>query len=184
MEGIPQEVLIVGGLLLAGLAVYIVARFAKQILAVLLVIGGVIIVGVIAWALIQKPDVIPDTEEANDTLDDIADIARFLTPKDEPEQASPSYSPQGGGRVGSGGGFLAGVLTVLVILSLGAGGYFYVRWRLAEGQRMKARGRRSRGARGWGDGAPVIYLVGGPDDEYDDDPVDWEDEWTGDLFQL
>jgi len=177
MDGIPSELIIGGGLVLVGLAVYVVARYAKQILLFLLLAGGVIIVGVIAWALIQRPDVIPD--ETEETIGDVADIVRFLTPRDEPEQALPSYSPQGGG---SGGGFLAGVLTMLAILLLGAGGYFYVRWKLAEKVFPSSNpSRRRRGTQQ----QPVIYLVGGPDeDEYDDGSMDWEDEWTDELFQL
>jgi hypothetical protein len=188
MEGIPQELLIVGGAALAILAALILVKWGKQILTALLIVAGVAIVGLIGWALIQRPDVIPD--DTAETIGDLADIARVVAPKSEPAPApapQPAYTaPRAGG-----GGFWAGALMVLVILALGAGGYFFARWKLAERERggLRPGPSRRRGTRG----QPIIYVIEGPahrPGEYvmpwegDCDLVPWGevDEWTEDEF--
>jgi hypothetical protein len=170
MDGIPSELAIAGVIGALLLAAVILIKFGKQILTALLVVAGIAVVGVIVWVVLSRPDVIPD--DAASTISDVADIARVIAPKSEPE---PVYvAPAQGG----GGGFIAGLLTAAVVAALGVGGYFYARWKLAE------RGHRQR--RPECQDAQVIYLVGGPDDDdiYDDDSLDWEDEWIGEPFQL
>ncbi|MBN1975949.1 MAG: hypothetical protein JW918_00985 [Anaerolineae bacterium] len=145
MEGIPSEVLIIGGLVLAGVAVLIVARYAKQILAFFLIVGGLLALGVIAWAMLQTPST-PSTEGSG-ALHDVADIARVFAPKPEPAHTAPAPS---------GGGFCAGVLVALLAGALGVGGYFFARWKLVEwgGLPTKSKKRRKRQS-----GAPLVYVV-------------------------
>jgi hypothetical protein len=176
MDAIPQELLIVGGLLLVGLAVVIVARYAKQILAFFLIVGGLLALGVIAWAMLQTPSTpasTPSTEGsgAGGALHDVADIARLFT-KAEP-QPQPTYTAP----ASSGGGFVAGLLVALLIVALGAGGYFWIRWRLAESggiaqQLLPGNTRRKKRRKS---DAPVIYVLQSPAD----DAETWEglSEW-------
>jgi hypothetical protein len=188
MEGIRQELLSVGGAALAILAALILVKWGKQILTALLIVAGVAIVGLIGWALIQRPDVIPD--DTAETIGDLADIARVVAPKSEPAPApapQPAYTaPRAGG-----GGFWAGALMVLVILALGAGGYFFARWKLAEREHSGLRPGPSQ--RRGTQGQPIIYVIEEPahsPDEYvmpwegDYDLVPWGkvDEWTEDEF--
>lgn len=166
MDAIPQEVLIVGGLGLVILAAVIVARWGKQILLFLFLAVGVVVLALIAWALLQRPDVIPSG--ATETIGDLADIARVLKPESEPQ---PTYTAP----ASSGGGFLAGVLVALVIVALGAGGYFFARWKLAERGGL----RRQRGKAGHG--APVVYVIQGQADDLGEyDLIPWQEvgEWT------
>jgi hypothetical protein len=176
MEGIPSELAIVGGVGLVLLAALILVKWGKQILTALLVIAGVVvIVALIGWALLQRPDVIPD--DTAETISDVADIARVLKPEPAPQ---PTYTaPRGGG------GFVAGVLTVLVILSLGVGGYFFARWKLVERGRGSLRpGPRQRRRT---QGQPIIYVIEGQADDLGEyGLIPWEevDEWTENEFLL
>jgi hypothetical protein len=177
MEGIPSELAIVGGVGLVLLAALVLVKWGKQILTFLLVIAGVVVVALIAWALLQRPDVIPD--DTAETISDVADIARVLKPEPKPEPApQPTYAaPRGGG------GFVAGALTVLVLLSLGVGGYFFARWKLAERERGNL--RPGPGQRRKTQGQPVIYVIEGQADdlgEYDSIPWEEVDEWTENEF--
>jgi uncharacterized protein HemX len=116
--------------------------------------------------------VIPD--DTAETIGDLADIARVVAPRSEPAPApapQPAYTaPRTGG-----GGFLAGALTVLVILALGAGGCFWLRWKLAErGLIRREPTRRQQSPRRppthqqqppwaqweWPSAPPVVYLEG------------------------
>lgn len=182
MEGIPSELVIVGGVGLVILAALVLVKWGKQILTALLVIAGVVIVGAIAWVMLQRPDVIPeiDTSGAGEAISDLADIARAVTPKSEPAP-QPTYTTLGGG------GFLAGVLTVLTLLSLGVGGYFWLRWKLAErGLIRREQARRQQPPRRppthqqqppwtqweWPSAPPVIYMDGYDYQDGEADPPD------------
>jgi hypothetical protein len=177
MEGIPSELAIVGGVGLALLAALILVKWGKQILTFLLVIAGVVvIVALIGWALLQRPDVIPD--DAAETISDVADIARVLKPEPKSEPVPrPTYTAP----APSGGGFCAGVFAALLIVALGVGGYFYTRWKLSERgliRREPASQKRQRPARRptqqqsppwaqweWPDAPPVVYIDGYDDDQ-------------------
>jgi len=181
MNGIPSEWLMAGGIVLILLAAWVIWKFGKQIMTFILVIAGLIVVGALAWALLQQPDVIPDDAARApiaETIDDLADIARVVAP---PEERAARSAPIGTG----GGGFVAGLLTAEVVAALGVGGYFYARWKFAErgGQRMK-RNQRIRTDKWMDDGATMFYFIADENGEYNEDPVAWEDEWIGDLFQL
>jgi hypothetical protein len=181
MEGIPQELVIVGGVLLVGLAVLLIARYAKQILLFLLVAGGVAVVVLIGWALIQKPGVIP--EDTAETVGDVADIVRFLTPKDEP--AAPAPAPTYSTPAPSGGGFLSGLLAALLIVALCVAGYFGLRWKLAEwgGKRRATSRRELSGPQGQ---PPIVYVIEADDGDGLADLWDLEGltEWNEDELTL
>jgi hypothetical protein len=180
MEGIPQEVVIVGGVLLLGLAVVIVARYAKQILAFFLIVGGLLLVGVIAWAMLQKPSTPASTEGsgAGGALHDVADIARLFT-KSEPEPSSaPTYSAP------SGGGFCTGVLVALLAGVMGVAGYFWIRWRLAENssiaEQLLPSNTRRKKRRKVQDPTPVVYVI---QQGQDLDALPWElERWDENEF--
>jgi hypothetical protein len=136
-------------LALLALAVLLVARYAKQILAVILIVGGLLALGVIAWAMLKTPST-PASTEGSGTLHDIADIARVFAPKSEPE---PAYQTA---PAPSGGGFVAGLLVALLIVALLVGGYFFARWKLAEwGGASPQRGKRRRQQ----SQAPAVYYI-------------------------
>jgi hypothetical protein len=171
VNGIP--LLVVVGVVVS-LAV-IIARVWRTLLKWVLIVGGVAVVVAIAWMLIQRPDVIPD--DTQDTISDVADIARVFTPKDEP--AAPVYQTP----APSGGGFVAGLLVALLILALGAAGYFYARWQLVGWGGLRSIPRKHRQQ-----DQPVIYVIEGQANdlgEYEPVPWDWEEseQWTeDDLF--
>jgi hypothetical protein len=177
MEGIPSELVIVGGVGLVLLAAVIVVKFGKQIVTALLVIAGVVVVVLIGWALLQRPDLIPDGTQ--ETISDVADIARVF--KSEPEPAlQPTYTAP----APSGGGFCAGVFVALLIVALGVGGYFYARWKLAEQDSLRPESRQRRKTRG----QSIIYVIEGQADDLGKyDLIPWEevDEWTeGEFLQF
>jgi len=183
MEGIPSELVIVGGIGALILAALVLVKWGKQILTALLVVAGVVVVGLIAWALIQRPDVIPD--DTAESVGDVADIVRFLTPKDEP--AAPAPAPTYSTPAPSGGGFVAGLLVALLILALGVAGYFGLRWKLAEWggkRRPTARPGRPHSPQGQ---PPIIYVIEADDGDDLVDLWNWEGltEWTeSDYFQF
>jgi hypothetical protein len=173
VESLPSEFVIVGviGLVLLGLVLLV--KFGKQILTALLVIIGLVIMVVVAWALLQRPEI---SSKTGDTISDLADIARAVAPKSEPAaRVYQAPAPSGGGN------FVAGVLTALMIVALCAGGYCWARWKLAErgtpGNRRRRKPTQS--------GAPVVYIV---ERETDDDEgltlEEWEEWPDGDLFQF
>lgn len=147
MENVPDGVLIFWGLVLLGVVVLIVVRYAKQILTFLLVAAGVVCAVIIAWVLFQQPGEIQSTSEAGGALHDLADIARVVAPRSEPAPAATT--------AGGGGGFVAGVVVTLIMGSLAAGGYFFARWKLAEMGGIFQRAHKQPRGRG----APVIYVV-------------------------
>jgi hypothetical protein len=171
MDAIPQEVLIVGGIALLGLAVVVVARYAKRILLFLALVAGVVILGAIVWAWLQSSAA---STEGGGTLHDLADIARVVTPKDQPAPApAPTYTAP----APSGGGFCAGVLVALLAGAVGVGGYFWIRWKLAEWRKRPKRTRRDLQDR-----MPVVYIV--PEQDFDALPLEELSEWdTNDYFQ-
>jgi hypothetical protein len=175
MEGIPSELAIVGGVGLVLLAALVLVKWGKQILTFLLVIAGVVvIVALIGWAVLQRPDVIPD--DTAETISDVADIARVLKPESKPEPApQPTYAAP------SGGGFCAGVFAALLIVALGVGGYFYARWKLSERGSLRPEPRQRRKTQR----QPIIYVIEGQADDLDEyDLIPWEevDEWTENEF--
>ncbi len=178
MQGIPSELVIVGGVGLVILAALILVKWGKQILTALVLVVGVVIVALIAWALLQQPGALPDTSGASDTIGDLADIARVIAPRDEPA-AQPVYQAPA-----SSGGFVSGLLVALVLVALGVGGYFWLRWKLAErGSLRPAALQRLHRPQG----QPVIYVIEGQADDLGEyDLIPWEvDGWTdGDLFQF
>lgn len=118
-EASPDLLIIAGGGLLILIAIVLV-KFGKQILTTLLIAAAVVaaIAALICFGLPLLSRV--DTQGANDTLDDAADIARFLTPRDKPP--APAYQPpQQRSGSGFGSGFLVGLITA-------AAGYFFTRW--------------------------------------------------------
>jgi len=175
MENIPSELVTIGGIALLILAAVILAKYGKQIVTLLLVLGGIALVLFVGIPLLGKID----TQGASETLDDAAAIARFLTPQEQ-APAQPTYQPP----QKAGGGLLSGVLLTLCVGSLCVGGYFYARWKLAERGGPRAPHQHKQ------QGQPIIYVIEGQADdlgEYDLAPWGWKegDQWIeGDLFQF
>lgn len=174
MNNISPELLAVGGIGLAILVLLILVKFGKQILTVLLVVGGLIVVGLLVygWTQIQKPDLIPS--DTRDTVSDVADIARVLAPKDAPVQqpSQPVYSAPAYSAPTGTGWFCAGAMGTLLAIGGCVGAYIYVRLKILPQKPKQARHPD----------IPVIYIVG-DSDEYDDTPVGFEEEWSSGLFQ-
>lgn len=127
-NGIPI-LLVIGAVIVLTV---VIARMWRTLLKWALVIGGVVVL--VVGAVTFLPSI--DTGETGQAIGDLADIARAVAPKPEPEPApQPVYTTP------SGGGFVASVLTALVILALGVAGYFFARWKLAEVQRARPQAR-------------------------------------------
>jgi hypothetical protein len=122
MSDISPEILTIAGVGLLILIAIFLVKFGKQILTIVLVLAAIAAVLYLGLPLLGRID----TAGANETLDDAAAIARFLTPAGRGEsETRPRPSPGGFGA-----GFLTGLLTAV-------GGYFFIRWKLAERPRPR-----------------------------------------------
>lgn len=175
MNNISPEIVVVGGIGLLILAAIILAKWGKQILTVLLVVAGLVVAGALfyGWTQVQKPDLIPsDTRE---TVGDVADIARALKPNAQPEV---QYVPQPTYNAGGGfGWFCAGALAVAFLGAVCFVAYLYVRFKLLPQKLGQPKAKKQV------QDVPVIYITGDDDDDYDDAPITFDEQWLGTLLQ-
>lgn len=155
MKDLPIELYLVGGIAALLLVIFILVRFGKAIVKVVLVVAGLAVAGVFGLALLQQSNA---TREA-------AKVAQITS------------TGQAGVSVGV--VILAILVVLLAAVFLGLAGYCFLRWKLAE---RSGSWRRppvpflGRGARLPAGQEPLIYVVEAPAEYYDPVPVEWEQD--------
>jgi hypothetical protein len=157
----PTIQFLIVALAIAGVVIIVLRSWRtilKWVLAVAALVIAIVIGVPLLWENVVAPQVDPQTAE---TVSDVADLLSLLRPQPAPAPTQVQVTTRAP--------FAVSMLLFLLLLALGAAGYFWIRWHLATrrhaaGGEVPTAGKRRRKRRELE--APVVYVLS---QSYDDD---------------